>query len=913
VLPAQLTTFVGRASEVAQVTDLLGRHRLVAVTGPGGCGKTRLALQVLGRLGDDGATDVRWVDLGPVTDPGRVAEVVAAAAGVLVDPAAGALAALTGQLRDRRVALALDNCEHLLDACADLVDAVLRTCPGVTVLATSRQPLGVPGESVWRVPPMDEGESVALFAERARLVRPPDDPGPGPRPGDSGPGPDGSDPAVHTVCRRLDGIPLAIELAAAWTRMLTPAQIAAALDDRFRLLVGGPRGVAERQQTLAASMDWSHDLLSDRARTLLRRLSVFASGFTLAAAESVCAGPDLPEDDVLTVLGTLVDSSMVAVSDDGSAARYRLLDTIRAYAAERLDEAGETGATRDRHLAHALGLAERAAARLDREDQDPILAALEREHDDLRAAVAWGLSRPDPQPGRRLAAAMSRFWLLHGHAHEGIPVLQRAIAAAPEERSGLQADLLSALALVGMPAGRFDVGDAADRALVIAEEVGDHGVLARACAAGLYVPFLVDFQRAEELALRAQRHAVAAGDTFAEEYALLMEAASYMCRDRHDDAVRVAGAAHERSVTRNDRFCASFTLGPVMHAAVMTGDVRRAVAVSTTALRIAEPLGDYFVVGTNTINLAWATGLTGDVAGGRRLVESIARSVDDAGPDVDVLGMSVVRGKLQLWDGDTAGAVDLLERALRWAAPLTENWMTVRALPALSDALRRLGRLDEAAERAEQGIGAARRIGVRHVDAESLEALARALDAAGEDPARAADLHRKALAIRVELGLWTFVADSLDALAAHAARADRPADALRLLAASSAGRERSGYPRLAIDRAAHEDLVAELRDALGDDAFAAAEADGAALSLDDAAALAGRRPGPGRRPPTGWASLTPAEEQVAALVVQGLTNPQIAERLYVSRATVKTHLSHIYAKLGVANRTELAASARAQD
>jgi predicted ATPase/DNA-binding CsgD family transcriptional regulator len=879
----------------------------VAVTGPGGCGKTRLALQVLGRLGDDGAIGVRWVDLSPVTDPGRVAEVVAAAAGVLVDPAAGALAALTGQLRDRRVALGLDNCEHLLDACAELVDAVLRTCPGVTVLATSRQPLGVPGESVWRVPPMGEGESVALFEERARLVRPPGDPDPDPGPGD------GADAAVRTVCRRLDGIPLAIELAAAWTRMLTPAQIAAALDDRFRLLVGGPRGVAERQQTLAASMDWSHDLLSDRARTLLRRLSVFASGFTLAGAEAVCAGPDLPEDDVLTVLGTLVDSSMVAVSDEGGAARYRLLDTIRAYAAERLDEAGETEATRDRHLAHALDVAESATARLDREDQDPILAALEREHDDLRAAVAWGLSRPDPQPGRRLAAAMSRLWLLHGHAHEGIPVLQRAIAVAPDERSGLQADLLSALALAGMPAGRFDVGgDAADRALVIAEEVGDHGVLARACAAALYVPFLVDFQRAEELALRAQRHAVAAGETFAEEYGQLMEAASYMCRDRHDDAVRVAGPAHERSVARNDRFCASFTLGPVMHAAVMTGDVRRAVAVSTEALRIAEPLGDYFVVGTNMINLAWATGLAGDVAGGRRLVESIAGSVDDAGPDVDVLGMRVFRGKLQLWDGDAAGAVDRLERALRWAAPLTENWMTVRALPALSDALRRLGRLDEAAERAEQGVGVARRIGTLHVVAESLDAFARTLDAAGEDPARAADLYREALALRVDLGLWTFVADSLDALAAHAARADRPADAVRLLAASGAGRDRSGYPRLAIDRAAHEDLVAELRDALGDDAFAAAEADGAALSLDDAAALAGRRPGPGRRPPTGWASLTPAEEQVAALVVQGLTNPQIAERLYVSRATVKTHLSHIYAKLGVANRTELAASARAQ-
>jgi predicted ATPase/DNA-binding CsgD family transcriptional regulator len=912
-LPAQLTAFVGRRAELGEIAALLGDRRLVTITGPGGSGKTRLALETLTRRSGRWADGARWVDLGPVASPGRVAEVAAAAVGVLVDPAIGAVPALAGHLVDREVALCFDNCEHLVEACADVVGALLRTCPGVTVLATSREPLGVPGEAVWRVPPMAEGEAVALFGDRARLVRP----GFG-----EAAATDAADPsaAVRTVCRRLDGMPLAIELAAAWVRMLSPAQIADALDDRFRLLVGGPRGAIPRQQTLAASVDWSHGLLRDDARTLLRRLSVFSGGFALDAAEAVCGFGDLDADDVLGVLGGLVDSSMVVVSDRDGFARYRLLETIRDYAADRLAEAGESEAAADRHLGHFLALAESTAAALDRGDQDALLAELEREHDNLRAALAWGLSRPDPARGRRVAVALTRLWLVRGHAHTGLQLLRAAIDAAPDDTSTVQADLLSGLAVVAAPAGRIvESAEVAARAVELAEAAGDDRTLGRAYAAATYLPFYTDYPRAEELARRAQRHADAAGDVFPAEWARLMEGCSYMNRERHDEAVAIASALHERSLARDDRFLAAFSLSLVMHAAVLTGDVRRGVEVGTLAVEICEPLHDYFTVGTNTVNLAWALGVAGRVDEGWRLVEPVVRTISSAGPDVDVVGIGPTVGRLKLWGGDVDGAVESLDRASRFGAPPHENWITVRTFPVLSDALRRAGRTDDALAVAEHGVEVGRRLGTHHATADSLDALARLVSDA--DPGRAEDLHHEALALRVEHGLDTDVADSLDALAlvsvsasgsattSGSGSADRLVEAARLLGAADTARARAGYPRLAIDRSTHAAFVASLAEGLGEPAFSEARAAGAELSLADAVAYAARSRGPRRRPTIGWASLTPAEHQVVALVVEGLTNPEIAARLFVSRATVKTHLSHIYAKLGIANRTELAAAA----
>jgi predicted ATPase/class 3 adenylate cyclase len=398
-LPSQLTSFVGRGDEIAQVRRLAAEQRLVTLTGPGGCGKTRLAVQVAAEVADRWPDGVWWVDLGSVTDPTMVAELAASTMRVLVEPAGGPLRALATQLAQARLLLCLDTCEHLLDAIAELAGTLLHACPGVSVLATSREPLGVAGETVWRVPSLREGEAVHLFADRAALARP------GLTMED--------DPAVRAVCRRLDGIPLAIELAAAWVRVLAPAEIAAGMDDRFRLLAGGPRGVVARHRTLAASMEWSHDLLEKPDRVVFRRLAVFAGGFTLQAAHDVC-----DSDDVLAAVGRLVDKSLVVVQEDGREVRYRLLDTVRQYAEGRLHEAGETATIRDRHLDHFLAFAELAGPELER-DQDRWRMVLEAERDNLHAALEWGLAATGPERGRRLAASLARWWFLHGHAATG--------------------------------------------------------------------------------------------------------------------------------------------------------------------------------------------------------------------------------------------------------------------------------------------------------------------------------------------------------------------------------------------------------------------------------------------------------------------------------------------------------------
>ena len=277
-LPIQLTRFVGRGDELVDIGRLLVTERLVTLTGSGGCGKTRLAVQAAAELADRWQDGVWWVDLGPVSDPAMVAELAASTLRVLVEPVGGPLRALRQQLRDRHLLVCLDNCEHLLDASAELTDALLRACPEVSVLATSREPLGVAGEAVWRVPSLVEDDAVRLFAERAGTTRP------GFRLSAD------NEDVVRTICRRLDCLPLAIELAAAWVRVLGLADIRAGLDDRFRLLAGGPRGAIARQQTMAASVDWSHDLLDEADRTAVRRLAVFAGGFTLDSARAVC-GP----------------------------------------------------------------------------------------------------------------------------------------------------------------------------------------------------------------------------------------------------------------------------------------------------------------------------------------------------------------------------------------------------------------------------------------------------------------------------------------------------------------------------------------------------------------------------------------------------------------------------------------------
>jgi predicted ATPase/class 3 adenylate cyclase len=416
-LPLQLTSFVGRERELGEVARRLGAVRLLTLTGAGGVGKTRLALQTAAGLVEAHPDGVWLVELAPLADPALVPQAVAAAVGVREEPGRPLVATLADALRPKHLLLLLDNCEHLLDAAAALAAALLRACPGVRVLATSREALGLAGEAPYRVPSLAlpapgstppvaapaRPEAVTLFVERAAVAQP------------AFAVTDRTAPAVVEVCRRLDGIPLAIELAAARVRVLPVEQLLARLDDRFRLLTGGGRTVPPRQRTLRATVEWSHALLSEAERALFARLAVFAGGFSLEAAEAVGAGDGVPTDEVLDRLSRLVDQSLVVADEaaDGTA-RFRLLETLRQYAGERLAASGEAAAARDRHAAFYLALAEASRPPAAEHHDGAWLARLEREHDNLRAALAWTQPRDDapaapaPPCGRRPGRASRR-------------------------------------------------------------------------------------------------------------------------------------------------------------------------------------------------------------------------------------------------------------------------------------------------------------------------------------------------------------------------------------------------------------------------------------------------------------------------------------------------------------------------
>lgn len=376
--PVHLSSFVGRESQIEEVADLVRESRLVTLTGIGGVGKTRLSLQVAAEVLGEFSDGAWLVELAPLSEPGFLAETVASAIEVPADPTATAEERLLRFLPDKATLLVIDNCEHLIDDVAALVEKLLRASPGVRVLTTSREGLAVPGEVLWRVPSLrvdDDAAAVELFAERARLVQP-------------GFTVDESNSAVVTeLCVRLDGIPLAIELATARLKMLSLEQIAEHLNDRFRLLTGGSRTAVERQRTLRAMMDWSYDLLSDREKALLRRLSVFSDGFDYGAAEAACSGETLPGYEVLDLLGRLVEASVVSFDLDPRP-RYGLLETVRQYAQDKLAEAGEADEARRRHAEHYRDVAMEINDAL----QDGKLEMAAVATDDLanfRSAMTW--------------------------------------------------------------------------------------------------------------------------------------------------------------------------------------------------------------------------------------------------------------------------------------------------------------------------------------------------------------------------------------------------------------------------------------------------------------------------------------------------------------------------------------------
>ena len=427
-LPRHLSSFVGRQTDLTEVRQLISQAPLVTLTGPGGVGKTRLALQLAAEMLDTFVDGAWLVELEALTDGSLVPQEVAIALGVAKESDADANEALLGHIRSREMLLVLDTCEHLIGDCARLANSLLRTCPGLRILATSREALGVTGERMYpvrsltlpadtRIPPerlADEFEAVGLFCERARAADP------------TFLISAGNAAAVVEICRRLDGIPLAIELAAARVRALTVEQIAERLDDRFRLLTGGSRTVMPRHQTLRAAIDWSFDLLPDEERAVLWRLSVFSGVFTLEAAEAVCGAGEVQTFDVLDHLTRLVEKSLVFRQGD----MYRILETVRGYARERSLEAGESEGAYARHRDWYLSMVRQAAPAFFRGPESaPWLDRLDAEHDNLRAALSWSITEPGGAPAAlELVAGLWRFWEIRGYLVEGRQWLDRVLA-----------------------------------------------------------------------------------------------------------------------------------------------------------------------------------------------------------------------------------------------------------------------------------------------------------------------------------------------------------------------------------------------------------------------------------------------------------------------------------------------------
>jgi predicted ATPase/class 3 adenylate cyclase len=589
-LPSQVSSFIGRDIELAEVRRLVTTCRLVTLTGPGGVGKTRLGLQVAAELLDGSGDGVWFADLAPLEDADLVTVTVANVLGIPEDPGRPAIETLAEAVGQRSLLVMLDNCEHVLDACAKLADALLRNCPNMVLLATSREPLGIDGERVHRVPslgtPADgddadairDTEAVTLFTERAA------------RHGVPLVWDKRTASVIGRICRRLDGIPLAIELGAARLRVMSVAELEARLDQRFTILTGGSRVAMPRQQTLRAMVDWSWELLNAAERQVLARLPVFAGGFDLAAAETVAGGDQVPPDEVVRHLGALVDKNLVQFDDTGAGpARYRLLETVRQYAARKLEEQNPVAAedTRMAHRNHYLALAEAAAPQLVARDQAEWLGRLDLELDNLRAAIAFSLKQADPAPGLRLASSLRVFWKARGHATEAVDALQALLdLPAAQTRTPLRARALACAAYLLEQTGGYPMAEEyCHEALAIARAAGD------------------DYLAADLLYMRA--------------FILLRQGQQDAALPLIESGLILARRLKELHLTGRLLSARSFALD-------VAGDHVGAARDAVESLRLFRQAGDQREVGTIVGNLGYAELSMGDLDSARtHLLESL--------------------------------------------------------------------------------------------------------------------------------------------------------------------------------------------------------------------------------------------------------------------------------------------------
>ncbi|CAA9531660.1 MAG: Cyclase homology domain / Predicted ATPase / Transcriptional regulator, LuxR family [uncultured Solirubrobacteraceae bacterium] len=905
-LPEQLTSFVGRSGELARVRELLGEVRLLTLVGAGGCGKTRLAIQ----SGSDGAAGfpdgVWWVELAALENAELLPSAVTAALGLRDRRGQAPLEVLLEHLRPRRALLVLDNCEHLLGACAKLVDTLLRSCHGLVVLATSREALGVPGESPFRVPSLSltaesgslravaQSDAATLFVDRAGQANP------------SFTVTEDNAPAVATICERLGGIPLAIELAAARARVLSAEQIARALDDRFHLLTQGGRMAAPRHQTLRASIDWSHDLCSEPERMLLRRLSVWTGGWTLEGAEAVSAGDGIERRAVLDLLTALIDKSLVETEERAGEIRYGMLETIRQYAAEHLAEAGEVDATRARHMAWCLQLAERAEPELVRHNAGHWMMRLEQEAGNLRTALARAVAG-DSDAAVRIASALTFFWLMRGRLEEGAATFARVLEVAPQP-SVVRGKVLWGLAYLNIYRAQFETClKYAKRALADGEAFGDRSVMARALLAQGFIHSLTDHLQRAPLE-RSLELATEANDEWCRADATRSLAASYVRQSEHDLARPLVEDfyALARALGYRPHYAWYFNM-----RAWMELDHGRPIAareLAEQAVSLSTEIGEPVTLGLATAMLIECDVLQGLPAQGRARAAPYVEFMRSTGARSAAVWVEGALALADVAEGSPHGARARIEATLALLEGSLAYDQFARARRPLAVALLLLGDVD-GAEREAQLLLAHAHVGRNeHVETLARDLLARAALARGAVVEAEGHVH-EALAIAARRDFRLQTVNALELLARVAALTDSPAAATRLLAAVHTARADLRTVRWPPQAEVWTGVQEDLRVMLGDDGFAASWEEGLTLPIEEAVGYATRTRGKRRRPARGWESLTPTEVEVVRHAAAGLSNPQIGERMFISRSTVKAHLSHIFAKLGTSSRAELAAEA----
>jgi predicted ATPase/class 3 adenylate cyclase/DNA-binding CsgD family transcriptional regulator len=891
-LPVQMTTFVGREEQIADVRGLLAQDRLVTLTGAGGIGKTRLAVQIATHTTTEFSDGAWCVDLAPITDPGLVAVTAARALGLPDQPGRTATNTVVNFIGARRMLMVLDNCEHLLDAAAALTIELLGRCSSLTILATSREPLGVPGEASWRVPPLSlADEAIELFTDRARRVQ--------------------RDFAVNAestevlleICQRLDGMPLALELAAARVRALSLSEILDSLHDRFRLLTGGARTAVRRQQTLRASVDWSHALLTESERVVFRRLAVFLGGFDLAAAQAVVGDSDLHPHQILDLLMLLVDKSLVVAENLGGTTRYRMMETVRHYAVEKLGESGEADRVRDRHRDHYTAAAAVFGEPTSADHQRRVELA-ETEIDNLRAAFAWSRERNDTEAALRLVSSLQPLWLSRGRITEGLSWYYAALAdddplavdINPAVCAGAMADQAMLMSVINVPSQPNRL----ERLLTIARDVGEPGLLVRALiACGSSALFNVDVARPYlDEALELAR---AAGDRWRLSQVLWWQAfVATIAGDPHaglqagTEGFELADEIGDHFISRMCRFWGIGT------ARMQQGDLAAAAEQFRGLAAEAEAAHDPFGQLAALSHLAHALAYMGDTDAARTAAASAAKLGAEFGGFIEGIANSQL-ARAALAEGDVMTATEACEAARQQMGEVHIPGGNVN--PIAEVALAR-GDLEFARQHGDETV--ARSKGVSQAIA--LVTRAHVAIAQGEPGQAERDAH-EALAVAVSVDAHPTTPEALECLARLACDAESHREAARLFGAVDALRRRMGIVRFKVYDDDCNASIGAVRNALTDSEFESAFAEGAALSATEAIAYAQRGRGERKRPSSGWASLTPTERDVVRLVSEGLGNKDIATRLFISPRTVATHLTHVYTKLGLTSRVQLAQEA----